>query len=254
MPSAKWMDYVYDPVNAARITAYVQYISPVQGVQDELRKMGGEDAALADNQLIFPDATTLANLQTWGNLERGRGAEVRRGVRPDLRAREPGTRSDGATGRTGRVDGQTAAADDDRGLRKSRWAPYGLLSPGIIWLVLFFLVPVFMLAKASLSTKPSRFENPEFDWAWSNFSSAFSEYGDEFLRSFLYAGTATILAILIGYPLAYWIATQGGRFKNLLIGLVVVPVLHLLPDPDDRLDLDPAGREPDGVVHAQLHG
>ena len=66
---AKWMDYVYDPANAARITAYVQYISPVQGVQDELRKMGGEDAALADNQLIFPDATTLANLQTWGNLD-----------------------------------------------------------------------------------------------------------------------------------------------------------------------------------------
>lgn len=66
---AKWMDYVYDPANAAKITAYVQYISPVQGVQDELRKMGGEDAALADNQLIFPDATTLANLQTWDNLE-----------------------------------------------------------------------------------------------------------------------------------------------------------------------------------------
>jgi spermidine/putrescine transport system substrate-binding protein len=63
------MDYVYDPANAAKITAYVQYISPVQGVQDELRKMGGEDAALADNQLIFPDATTLANLQTWDNLE-----------------------------------------------------------------------------------------------------------------------------------------------------------------------------------------
>jgi spermidine/putrescine transport system permease protein len=116
-----------------------------------------------------------------------------------------------------------AADDDTRGLRRSRWAPYGLLSPGVIWLVLFFLVPVFMLAKASLSTKPSRFENPEFDWAWSNFSSAFSEYGDEFVRSFLYAGTATVAAILIGYPLAYWIATRGGRFKNLLIGLVVVP-------------------------------
>ncbi len=66
---AEWMDYVYDPANAARIAAYVQYISPVQGVQDELRKMGGDEAALAENQLMFPDASTLANLQSWGNLD-----------------------------------------------------------------------------------------------------------------------------------------------------------------------------------------
>jgi spermidine/putrescine transport system substrate-binding protein len=65
---AKWMNFVYDPVNAARITAFVQYISPVQGVQDELRKMGGDSAALADSPLLFPDAATLARLQTWGNL------------------------------------------------------------------------------------------------------------------------------------------------------------------------------------------
>jgi len=67
--AAKWMDYVYDPANAARITETVQYISPVQGVQDELRKRGGDAAALADSQLLFPDATTLSNLQTWGTLD-----------------------------------------------------------------------------------------------------------------------------------------------------------------------------------------
>ena len=66
---AEWMNYVYDPANAARITAEVQYISPVAGVQDELKKMGGDAAALADSQLLFPDATTLANLQSWGNLD-----------------------------------------------------------------------------------------------------------------------------------------------------------------------------------------
>jgi spermidine/putrescine transport system permease protein len=98
-----------------------------------------------------------------------------------------------------------------------------MLAPGLLWLLLFFLVPVLLLARAALSTKPSRFEAAEFDWAWDNFSSAFGSYGDEFLRSFVFAGVATVLAILIGYPLAYWIATQGGRFKNLLIGLVVVP-------------------------------
>lgn len=112
---------------------------------------------------------------------------------------------------------------DDKALRRGRWAPMGMLSPGIIWLLLFFLVPVAMLLKASLSTKPSRFENPVFDWNFSNYADAFSQYQPEFLRSFVYAGTATVLAIVIGYPLAYWIATQGGRYKNLLIGLVVVP-------------------------------
>jgi spermidine/putrescine transport system substrate-binding protein len=66
---AKWMDFVYDPVNAARITAGAPFISPVTGVQDELRKMGGEAAALADSQLLFPDASTLALLQSWGNLD-----------------------------------------------------------------------------------------------------------------------------------------------------------------------------------------
>jgi len=116
-----------------------------------------------------------------------------------------------------------AATTDDTGLRKGRFAPYGLLSPGILWLLLFFLVPVVMLVKASLSTKPSRFAEPEFAWDFSNYTAALSEYSPEFIRSFLYAGIATVLAILIGYPLAYWIATCGGRWKNFLIGLVVVP-------------------------------
>ena len=65
---AEWMNFVYDPVNAAQITASVQFISPVQGVQDELRKMGGEAAALADNPLLFPDAATEARLHTFATL------------------------------------------------------------------------------------------------------------------------------------------------------------------------------------------
>ncbi len=64
----KWMNYVYEPVIAARITASVQYISPVKGVQDELVKMGGDNAALAEDPLLFPDDATLARLQSWGAL------------------------------------------------------------------------------------------------------------------------------------------------------------------------------------------
>ena len=66
--AAEFMNYVYDPVNAARIAAYVQYVSPVKGVQDELRKMGGDSAALADNVLLFPSEESSKNLSSFGQL------------------------------------------------------------------------------------------------------------------------------------------------------------------------------------------
>ncbi|MEO6468802.1 MAG: ABC transporter permease, partial [Acidimicrobiia bacterium] len=75
----------------------------------------------------------------------------------------------------------------------------------------------------ALSARASRFSDPVFSWHWENFSSAFSKYGDQFTRSFVYAAAATLLALAIAYPLAYVIAFRGGRFKNVLLGLVVVP-------------------------------
>lgn len=66
--AAKWMDYIYDPVNAARITATVQYISPVDGVRDELVKLGGETAKLADSPLLFPSEEEISRLQSWAAL------------------------------------------------------------------------------------------------------------------------------------------------------------------------------------------
>ena len=66
--AAEFMNYVYDPVNAARITAFVQYVSPVEGVQDELRKMGGDAAAIAEDELLFPTEAQSANLTSFGPL------------------------------------------------------------------------------------------------------------------------------------------------------------------------------------------
>jgi spermidine/putrescine transport system substrate-binding protein len=66
--AAKWMNFVYDPANAARITAAVQYVSPVDGVQGELRKLGGRAARLAQSRLLFPDAATLGRLTAFANL------------------------------------------------------------------------------------------------------------------------------------------------------------------------------------------
>jgi spermidine/putrescine transport system substrate-binding protein len=66
--AAKWMDFVYDPVNAARIAVAVQYISPVAGVQEVLRE-NPETAAHADNPLMFPDEETLSKLSSFGPLD-----------------------------------------------------------------------------------------------------------------------------------------------------------------------------------------
>jgi spermidine/putrescine transport system permease protein len=113
----------------------------------------------------------------------------------------------------------------ETGAKRARFAPYGLLSPGVLWLILFFLVPVLTLARASLSDRPNRFlpSELEFSWDFANFSDALSEYSEQFIRSFVYAGLATAICIAIGYPLAYVIAFRGGRYKNLLLGLVVIP-------------------------------
>ena len=118
-------------------------------------------------------------------------------------------------------------AERDGGHRRpnrGRLAPYGLLAPGIIWLTLFFLVPLASLARMSLSSKQSRFDFvPSFSWDWANYSDVFSLYGTQLARSFGFALAATVLCLLIGYPLAYWVAVHGGRWRNVLIGLVVVP-------------------------------
>ena len=63
------MNYVYDPVNAAKITAYVQYVSPVVGVQDELVKLGGDAAKLAESPLLFPDDETRQRLHVFADME-----------------------------------------------------------------------------------------------------------------------------------------------------------------------------------------
>ena len=74
--AAAWMNFVYDPVQAAHITQYMQYVTPVKGVKEELIKMGDEAAALADNQLIFPDEETAKRLFVFADLSQEREVEI----------------------------------------------------------------------------------------------------------------------------------------------------------------------------------
>lgn len=101
--------------------------------------------------------------------------------------------------------------------------PFLLLLPGLAWLTLFFVVPLGFLGYQSLES--GSFEQGyTFSWDFSNYTDAISDYREQFLRSFLYAGIATVLALLISYPLVYWIAFRAGRWKNLCLILIVAPL------------------------------
>jgi spermidine/putrescine transport system permease protein len=116
------------------------------------------------------------------------------------------------------------AGSANTSLRKGKKATYGLLSPGVLWLLLFFLVPMGSLLKIALSTKPDPWlPNYTFAWRWANFSDSVDRFGPGLWRSFAYAGFATVLCILIGYPLAYYLAFRAGKWRSVLLGLVMVP-------------------------------
>jgi spermidine/putrescine transport system substrate-binding protein len=66
--ATEWINYWYDPVNAARLTAFIQYISPVEGTAEELAKLGGDAAKLVDDPLVNPDADALAKVSIFGPL------------------------------------------------------------------------------------------------------------------------------------------------------------------------------------------
>ncbi len=107
-------------------------------------------------------------------------------------------------------------------ISRRRLVPYFLLGPGILWLILFFAIPMYFMGRLSLDsgTLETGFH---FSWNWSNYQDALSLYKTPFFRSFEYAGVATVIALLIGYPLAYAIAFKGGRWKNAMLLAVVAP-------------------------------
>jgi spermidine/putrescine transport system permease protein len=119
-------------------------------------------------------------------------------------------------------DGGPGAERPGRGGRRA--LPYLLLIPGMAWLFVFFVVPLVSLFATSLQTRvPGTLESFQQSFRFANYSDALQEYWPQFLRSFLYAGTATLLALAISYPLAYCIAFKAGRWRNVLLILVIAP-------------------------------
>jgi len=103
--------------------------------------------------------------------------------------------------------------------------PYLLLLPGFAFLFTFFILPIVNLAQTSTQTPVAGGDTGEYEQtlAFGNYIQAFVENKEQFGRSFMYASLATIFALAIAYPLAYAIAFKSGKFKNILLVLVVAP-------------------------------
>ena len=106
--------------------------------------------------------------------------------------------------------------------RRRTLLPWIFLGPGLAWLVVFFAIPLVNQLNVSLQTG-----DPEtgytFTWAFGTYADAVSEYNEQFVRSLGYAATATVLCLVIAFPLAYFIAFKAGRWKSFMLLLIILP-------------------------------
>jgi spermidine/putrescine transport system permease protein len=118
------------------------------------------------------------------------------------------------------------APSPSRGLlslrRRRQLLPYVLMGPGVAWLVIFFAIPIVNQLWVSLQTGNA---DTGFSQAynWSVYPDSISQYADQLLRSVGYAATATVLCLVISFPLAYFIAFKAGRWKNVMLLLIILP-------------------------------
>jgi spermidine/putrescine transport system permease protein len=100
--------------------------------------------------------------------------------------------------------------------------PWLFLGPGLLWLIVFFAIPLVNQLNVSLmSGDPENGFKSTYEW--SNYTNAISDYHEQFLRSIGYAAVATLLCFIIAFPLAYFIAFKSGRWKNFMLLLVILP-------------------------------
>jgi len=118
---------------------------------------------------------------------------------------------------------ELADAEPDTG-RKRGLTGYLLLLPAAVWLALFFVVPFYSLAATSLyDPSGSDFRGYEMTYAFGNYVDAVQEYWTPLLRALAYGAAATLICLVLGYVLAYAIAFKAGRWKNLMLVLVIAP-------------------------------
>ncbi len=105
---------------------------------------------------------------------------------------------------------------------RRRAAPYLLSLPGGLYLLVFFLVPLFAILSVSLMTGDP-VTGFKLTWNFGVYPHVIGQYATQFGRSFLYGAASTAIALVVMYPVAYWIAFRGGRYKSTLLFLVLLP-------------------------------
>jgi spermidine/putrescine transport system permease protein len=101
--------------------------------------------------------------------------------------------------------------------------PLLLLAPAIAWLVAFYVYPAIQMLQASLWSGTLE---TGFTFSWANaatYSTALGRYSDQFLRSILYAAVSTLVCLALAFPLAYTIAYRAGRFRTIMLFIVIAP-------------------------------
>jgi spermidine/putrescine transport system permease protein len=106
--------------------------------------------------------------------------------------------------------------------RRRQLLPWLFLGPGLLWLIVFFAIPLVNQLNVSLQSGDAE-TGYSFTWEFSVYTNAISDYSTQFIRSIGYSATATILCLIIGFPLAYFTAFKAGRFKNLILLLIILP-------------------------------
>jgi spermidine/putrescine transport system permease protein len=106
--------------------------------------------------------------------------------------------------------------------RRRKLLPWIFLGPGLLWLLIFFAYPLVNQASVSLMTGDPE-HGYSLTWAFHTYWDAISTYKAQFGRSILYAGIATVLCLVISFPLAYFIAYKAGRAKGLMLLLIILP-------------------------------
>jgi spermidine/putrescine transport system permease protein len=102
-------------------------------------------------------------------------------------------------------------------------APYLLSLPAGLWLLVLFLVPLIVMLSLSLQTCNFGTGACVMTWHWAEFGQQLSLYRGQFLTSVYFAGAATLIDLVVSFPIAYWIAFYGGRKKNFFLLMLLVP-------------------------------
>jgi len=106
---------------------------------------------------------------------------------------------------------------------RKRRVPYWLMLPAAVFLLVLLVIPLIILVYTSLQSGGVFSGAFEFTWNFSNYTDQLGQYQEQMLRSVVYAGLTTLLALLLAYPMTYWIAFYGGRWKTSILLLILLP-------------------------------